>query len=196
LPPPISDFIDREDPLRKAHRSLQLDGGRSNPIVLSIYGKAGVGKSALAIHLAHQIKSQYSDGQLYVNLRGAEAQVRDPSDVLASFLRALGIEGAAIPEGLDERAALFRARLAHRRVLIMLDNAANEAQVRPLLPGTSACATIITSRALLASLEGILTINLDVLDPASAVTLLGKLAGLDRVASDLGASHEIARLCG
>jgi tetratricopeptide (TPR) repeat protein len=165
-------------------------------VVSAIAGKGGVGKTALAVHAAYQLQPQFPDGQLYVNLRGAERQALQPADVLAQLLRALGIPSALIPEGVDERAGLYRRQLTRRRVLIVLDNAADEAQVRPLLPGSGSSAVLITSRALLAGLDTAHTIHLDVLHEDEALDLLRKLAGRARVAHELEAAKAISRLCG
>jgi DNA-binding SARP family transcriptional activator len=152
LPPDIDDFTGREGDLAEVARLLE--GERVTAIVISeIVGKAGVGKTALAIHLAHRLRPCFPDGQLYVNLRGAEAQALDPAEVLAGFLRALGVQGAAIAEGLGERVRQYRSRLTDRQVLVVLDNAASEAQVRPLLPNSPGCAALVTSRARLSGLE-------------------------------------------
>jgi tetratricopeptide (TPR) repeat protein len=132
-----------------------LEAEQATAVVISaIAGKAGVGKTALAVHVAHRLRPRFSDGQLYVNLRGTEAQARDPAEVLAEFLRALGVEGSAVPERLEERMRLFRAWLADWRVLVVLDNAASEAQVRPLLPGGPGCGVLVTSRTRLGGAGG------------------------------------------
>jgi DNA-binding SARP family transcriptional activator/tetratricopeptide (TPR) repeat protein len=195
LPPDIDDFTGRQDAMAQLQRLLE--GEQATAIVISaIAGKAGVGKTALAIRVAHRLRPCFPDGQLYVNLRGAQAEALDPADVLAGFLRALGIDGARIPEGLEERARLYRARLADQRVLVLLDNAANEAQVRPLLPGSQGCAVLVTSRSRLAGLEAAHPLILDVLDSDQAVELLARLAGPDRVATEPQAAQQIVRLCG
>jgi DNA-binding SARP family transcriptional activator/predicted negative regulator of RcsB-dependent stress response len=195
LPPDVDDFTGREAVVAQVERLLE--GDRSTAIVISaIAGKAGVGKTALAVRVAHRLRPHFADGQLYVNLRGAEAQALDPADVLAGFLRALGVEGAAIAEGLEERVQQFRARLADRRVLVVLDNAADEAQVRPLLPASQGCAALVTSRTQLSGLEAAHPLCLDVLDPDQAVQLLAKLAGSGRVAAEPEAAAAIVRLCG
>jgi DNA-binding SARP family transcriptional activator len=195
LPPDVDDFTGREAVVAQVQRLLE--GDRSTAIVISaIAGKAGVGKTALAVRVAHRLRPRFADGQLYVNLRGVEAQALDPADVLAGFLRALGVEGAAIAEGLEERAQQFRTRLADRRVLVVLDNAADEAQVRPLLPASQGCAALVTSRTQLSGLEAAHPLCLDVLDPDQAVQLLAKLAGSGRVAAEPEAAAAIVRLCG
>jgi DNA-binding SARP family transcriptional activator len=195
LPPDIEDFTGREGDLAEVQQLLE--GERATAIVISaIAGKAGVGKTALAVHLAHRLRSHFSDGQLYVNLRGVEAQALDPAEVLAGFLRVLGVEGAMIAEGLDERMRQYRSRLADRRVLVVLDNAAAEAQVRPLLPASPGCAALVTSRARLSGLEAAHPLTLDVLETDQAVALLAKLAGPGRVAAEPKAAQSIVRLCG
>jgi tetratricopeptide (TPR) repeat protein len=195
LPPDVDDFTGREVVVAQVQRLLEGDG--STAIVISaIAGKAGVGKTALAVRVAHRLRPRFPDGQLYVNLRGVEAQALDPAEVLAGFLRALGVEGAAIAEGLEERMQQFRTRLADRRVLVVLDNAADEAQVRPLLPASQGCAALVTSRTQLSGLEAAHPLCLDVLDPDQAVQLLAKLAGSGRVAAEPEAAAAIVRLCG
>jgi DNA-binding SARP family transcriptional activator len=195
LPPDIDDFTGREVAVAEVQRLLE--GERVSAIVISaIAGKAGVGKTALAVRVAHRLRSRFADGQLYVNLRGAEAQALDSSDVLAGFLRALGSEGGVIAEGLEERARQYRSRLADRRVLVVLDNAASEAQVRPLLPASPGCAVLVTSRAPLSGLEAAHPLTLDVLEADQAVELLAKLAGPRRVAAEPEAAQAIVRLCG
>ena len=195
LPPDIEDFTGREVAVAQVQELLERE--QATAIVISaIAGKAGVGKTALAVRVAHRLRPRFADGQLYVNLRGAEDQALDPADVLAGFLRALGVEGAVIPEELEERVCLYRSRLADRRVLVVVDNAASEAQVRPLLPGSRGCAVLVTSRARLGGLEAAHSLTLDVLDPDQAVELLARLAGPERVAAESEAARQIVRLCG
>jgi DNA-binding SARP family transcriptional activator/tetratricopeptide (TPR) repeat protein len=195
LPPDIDDFTGREATTAQVQRLLESE--EATAIVISaIAGKAGVGKTALAVHLAHRLRPHFPDGQLYVNLRGAEAQALDPPDVLAMFLRALGVDGARIPEGLEERVQQYRARLADRRVLVVLDNAASEAQVRPLLPAGRGCAALVTTRAPLSGLEAAHPLTLEVLEADQAVQLLDKLAGPGRVAAEPQAALQIVGLCG
>jgi tetratricopeptide (TPR) repeat protein len=200
LPPDIHDFTGRDQPVRQARtllaRTPDRPAGVRTVVVSAIAGKPGVGKTALAIHLAHQLRPQFPDGQLYVNLRGPEAEPLDPGRVLREFLHAMGVAEATIPEGLEERARLYRARLADRRVLVVLDNAATEAQLRPLLPGGASCAVLITSRTRLTGLEAAHLIDLDVLGPESAVELLAKVAGPERVTAEPQAAQRIVAYCG
>jgi tetratricopeptide (TPR) repeat protein len=199
LPPDIADFTGREEAAGLIARRLTGRDSASPPrtvAVTAIAGMGGVGKTALALHAAHARADAFPDGQLYVNLRGAEADPVDPAQALAGFLLALGVEGTAVPDGLADRSALYRSRLAERRVLIVLDNAVSEQQVRPLLPAAAGCAVLVTSRVPLTGLEGARLIDLDVFHPAQAVELLARIAGRDRVGAEPAAAAEIARLCG
>ncbi|MFL6185960.1 MAG: helix-turn-helix domain-containing protein [Actinomycetes bacterium] len=149
LPPSVTDFTGREAEVAEIFGLLatgSLDG--ANAVVVSaVAGKPGIGKTTLAVHVAHRLRHELPDGQLYVNLQGAQAHPLDPGAVLARFLRALGLDGSSIPDGLEERAERYRMLLADRRVLVVLDNAGSEAQVRPLLPGSPSCGVLVTSRA-------------------------------------------------
>lgn len=198
LPPDISDFVGRQDALRQIRGLIEGGQDRSGTAVTisSIAGKAGVGKTALAVRVAHQLMPHFPDGQLYVNLRGAEARPVPPDTVLERFLRVLGVDRSAIPEDLEQRVMLYRARLAGKRVLVLLDNAASAAQVRPLLPGAASCAVLVTSRIRLPELEGAHPVLLDVLDQPQAVELLGNIAGPARVLAETGPADEIVTLCG
>ena len=171
-------------------------GRPAAPAVATICGRPGVGKTTLAVHVAHRVCEVFPDGQLYVNLRGIEAEPADPSQVLARFIRAFGVEGQAIPGDLDERAELFRGLTATRRVLVVLDNAANERQVRPLLPGSPGCGVLVTSRVRLSALEGAQVTDLDGFEPEPALALLAKVTGPARVAAEPAAAERVVRLCG
>jgi DNA-binding SARP family transcriptional activator/transcriptional regulator with XRE-family HTH domain len=197
LPPDTEDFTGRQFALQRLHaRVRDRRHGSTAVVITAAVGKAGVGKTTLAVHAAHQLRRSFPDGQLYVNLRGVEAQALDPAEVLGGFLRALGVEGRSIPDDLDERARLYRSLLADRRTLVLLDNAADEAQVRPLLPAGAGNVVLITSRARLAGLALTEVIDLDVLPPEEAVELLGKIIGADRVAREPQTAETIAALCG
>jgi tetratricopeptide (TPR) repeat protein/Mrp family chromosome partitioning ATPase len=195
LPTDITDFTGRKTQFAIVQH-LTATANRCTAVLVAISGKAGVGKTTLAVHAAHRLRVHYPDGQLFVNLCGAQAHPLAPGDVLARFLRSLGVDRAAIPDDVEERAALYRSRLADRRLLILLDNAACEAQLRPLLPGTAGCAVLVTSRARMAGLNGTRLIDLDILKPDQAVELLARVAGPLRVAVEPGAAREIVRLCG
>jgi DNA-binding SARP family transcriptional activator len=140
LPPAVTGFTGRQDALASLLGMVRGEPGDGEVAIAVITGKPGVGKTALAVRAAHQLRPRFPDGQLYVDLRGVEPRPLEPSDVLADLLRALEVDGAAIPDGLEQRASLYRTLLADRRVLVVLDNAADEGQVRPLLPGGIGCA--------------------------------------------------------
>ncbi|MEV0992073.1 BTAD domain-containing putative transcriptional regulator [Streptomyces sp. NPDC049949] len=197
LPPATADFTARARPLAELVRHLVGAGGDAAPArtalpVCVVSGTGGVGKSALAVEAAHRTAGAYPDGHLYADLSGATAPA-SPEEVLARFLRALG---RPVPDSLQERVDLYRTALAGRRMLLVLDDAGCEAQVRPLLPGTASCAVVVTSRSRLPALTGAHRIELDVLGPAEAVALLARVAGAERVSAEPAAARCIARLCG
>jgi DNA-binding SARP family transcriptional activator/Tfp pilus assembly protein PilF len=167
-------------------------------VISAIGGTAGVGKTALAIQWAHQVAGRFPDGQLYVNLRGYDPdEPVSAGDALAGFLGALGVPGQQIPDREDDRARLYRSRLAGRRMIVVLDNARDGDQVRPLLPGDPGCVAVVTSRDSLAGLvaaDGARRLDLDVLPQADAVALLRSLIG-GRVDADPDAAAQLAGLC-
>jgi DNA-binding SARP family transcriptional activator len=197
LPPSIGTFTGRADELIRLIELLRSAG--AGPVVISaIDGAGGIGKSALAVQAAFRLTEQFPDGQLYVDLQGATEGLSalDPGAALAWFLRSLGVDNARIPTDLDEMSAAFRSEVSAQRLLIVLDNAADADQVRPLLPSGPGCAVVITSRRVLATLDGAAHIHLDVLPLDEAVTLLERLIGPARVAAEYQAAVEIADLCG
>lgn len=199
LPGPVREFTGRHDELAALTGLLDNRHGTAPAIVISaISGMAGVGKTALAVHWARHAADRFPDGQLYVNLRGYGLEPPMPaSDALAGFLRSLGVPGADVPAEVGERAAQFRSLLAGRRMLLLLDNAAEPEQVRALLPGDPGCVTLVTSRDTLPGLvarEGAVRLELDVLPLADAVGLLRKLIG-PRVDAEPGAATVLAKLC-
>lgn len=195
LPADLVDFVGRG---AETDRVLEMLGASAAPAVptCAIVGQPGVGKTSLAVHVAHRLRASYPDGQLFVDLRGADQRPLGADDVLARFLRALGTPAAAIPRELQERAALYRSLLADRRVLVVLDNAADAEQARPLLPGTPSCAVLVTSRDRLAGLVGSACVDLDVLATDGALALLGRAAGEGRLRAEPRAARELVRLCG
>jgi tetratricopeptide (TPR) repeat protein/DNA-binding SARP family transcriptional activator len=175
----------------RAHR-------RETIVISAIGGTAGVGKTALALRWAHQVAERFPDGQLYVNLRGYDPdQLMPPGDALAGFLRALGVSGEDIPPREEDRAARYRSLLSGRRILVVLDNARDVAQVRPLLPGSATCVTVVTSRDMLAGLvarDGAYRLELDLLPPTEATDLLRTLIG-ERAVRDPNATNALAQAC-
>lgn len=144
LPPDAADFSGREREVSQLGAAL---AGRDPTSAVSVLtGPPGVGKTSVAVHVAHRVRPLFPDGQLYVDLRGAQRQPLEPAEVLARFLRALGVAGSAVPAGLADRTAMFRARLAGRRVLVVLDDAGSQDQVAPLLPTVPGCAALVTAR--------------------------------------------------
>ncbi|GLZ33341.1 SARP family transcriptional regulator [Lentzea sp. NBRC 105346] len=198
LPADLRTFSGRADHL--ARLDAMLDQGADTVVITAIAGVAGVGKTALAVHWAHRVRDRFPDGQLYLNLRGYdEAPPTSAADALGQILRSLGVENDRVPRELDERAALYRSLLSQRRVLLVLDNAASESQVRPLLPGTAQCAVVITSRndlRGLAALDDVHQMELDVLAPAEAEELIIRALGSARAGAEPEAVAELARLCG
>ncbi|WP_431953320.1 ATP-binding protein [Nocardia lijiangensis] len=195
LPPDTDDFTGRNDQIAHLINILSTTNRTTVPIA-TVSGQAGVGKTALAIHVAHRVADAFPDGQLYANLRGAEPLALDAGEVIAGFLRELGVDGSDIPEETDQRSRMYRAHLAGRRAIVVLDNAADEAQIRPLLPGTSTCAVLVTSRSLMAALSGANAIYLEVLPPSQSVDLLTRLIGTERAQAEPEAVAAVARLCG
>lgn len=199
LPPDIADFIGREAELSLA-RDLLARADRDRPYgglpICILTGPGGVGKSALAVHTAHQISAAYPDGQLYVDLQGAGDRHADPGEILSRFLRALGVAGQEVPAGQDERAALYRSLVADRRMLVLLDNAADEGQIRQLLPGGTGCAVIVTARSRITGLPGGQLIQLGMLDDGQATELLQRVAGASRISAEPAETRALVRLTG
>ncbi|MEU9445321.1 BTAD domain-containing putative transcriptional regulator [Streptomyces sp. NPDC048304] len=193
LPPPPAHFTGRVD-VRRALRHALTEPAAPAPAVAVISGMAGVGKSALALHVAHELRERFTDGQLYVNLHGATPGMTPLTCVqaLAALLRDLGVEPRSIPEHPDAAAALLRSLLAPARVLLVLDDAATAAQVRPLLPAGSGCAVIVTSRSPLTALDGARRFPLGPLTGEDSAALLRAVSGRE----GLDAGHALVELTG
>jgi len=201
LPADLATFTGRDTDLRELIGAIDSARGAARTVVISaLEGMAGVGKTQLVVHAAHELvrAGRYRDMQLFVNLRGFDPDQppADPSAVLDSFLRALEVPAQQIPTDLDARAAMFRDRLHDKDALIVLDNAASEEQVRRLIPAGPGCLVLITSRRHLAGLEDAFLHQLDVLAAAEAVELLGRIAGVERVQAEPAAAAAIAESCG
>lgn len=196
LPADTTDFTGRSEHLLKLRDLLAPEQDGAAVSISAITGKPGVGKTTLAVHAAHQLRENFPDGQLYVDLRGTETNPVAPAEVLARFLRALGLDGSAIPDDLEERAAIYRSRLASKRVLVLLDNASTAAQLRPMLPGVPGSAVLVTSRTRIVDLGSIRLIDLDILSPPQAVELLARIIGEQRVEAEREEAKQIAMLCG
>ncbi|MFE7801685.1 BTAD domain-containing putative transcriptional regulator [Nocardia sp. NPDC057440] len=204
LPADIADFTGRDDTIRRiTDRLTRTD--RSAVPVCAIGGMGGIGKSALAVHVAHGIRDRFPDGQLHVDLHGfahpprqhGTARSGTPAiDTLGDFLRALGVPEGEIAPTLAERSAQYRSCLDGRRVLVVLDNARDAEQVAPLIPGTPGSAVLITSRSALAELPGALDVRLGLLGRDEARDLLATLVGVGRVAAEPAAVEDVITACG
>ena len=160
LPPDIADFTGRSDHVDHVVLALSGRNTKSAPVIVAISGMAGIGKSAVAVHASHIAAEEFPDGQLYVDLRGSQNTPLTADVVLASLLSRLQPEVEQPAASLESRAAVYRSILADRRVLVLLDNAIDEAQVRPLLPGSGSCSVVLTSRRRLSTIEGATQIDL------------------------------------
>ncbi|MFD8221577.1 BTAD domain-containing putative transcriptional regulator [Streptomyces sp. NPDC059697] len=201
LPLDLPTFTGRRAELDEVLAPLSSEGRSAETVVISaIGGMAGVGKTTLAVHWAHRVTDRYPDGQLYVNLRGFDPSgaVMRPDEAIRGFLDTLGVPPERVPHGLDAQAALYRSMLAGRRFLVLLDNARDSDHVRPLLPGTPGCLTIVTSRNQLSGLvaaHGAHSLTLRPLDTDEARELLIRRLGAERVAAEQEAVAEIIALC-
>ncbi|MFE6869231.1 ATP-binding protein [Kitasatospora sp. NPDC057692] len=200
LPYAVPDFTGRREEVdRLLALAAGTGGARARPLVISaIDGMAGVGKTALAVHVAHALAGRFPDGQLFVDLRGFTPGQRPlaPGAALASLLRAAGVSESALPPHTEERARLWRSRAAGRRYLVVLDNAVDAEQVRPLIPGGPRCLVLVTSRRRMPALDGAVGVPLDVLSHDEAVELFARVAGPERVAGHAATVDEIVAQCG
>jgi DNA-binding SARP family transcriptional activator/tetratricopeptide (TPR) repeat protein len=200
LPADIGDFTGREMQVQHLCDMLTRGTAVASPgafPIAFVAGAGGLGKTTLAVHAAHKIRDHFRDGQLYVDLLGATTQPLRSGDVLARFLRDLGVDGDKVPAGDEERAALYRTLLTGRRVLIVLDNARDAAQVRPLLPGSASCAVLVTSRNRTADLASTRFVDLNVLDDHEALSLFARILGDadERALAEPDATAEVLVAC-
>jgi DNA-binding SARP family transcriptional activator/tetratricopeptide (TPR) repeat protein len=196
LPADLPDFVGRAVTVVGLVSALAPRPGTFAAPVAVVSGPPGTGKSVLALHVAHRLRDDYPDGQFYADLDATGDRPRDPADVLADFLHALGVFGAGLPDGATARAALFRSRLAGRRVLVVLDDAAGAAQVRPLLPADGGCAVLVTARSRLPGLTGVHDVDLKVFGAQDSTRLLAAVAGAGRVATEPAHAADIVEFCG
>ena len=198
LPAAVPAFAGRQAELAVLSRMLDQPGGTA--VITAIGGTAGVGKTSLAVHWAHQVAAEFPDGQLFVNLRGFDPSGTPvmPADAVLVLLDALEVTPDRLPGTVEAQLGLYRSLLAGKRMLIVFDNARDEAQVRPLLPGALTCRVVITSRNQLAGLaaaESARSLMLDVLTDEEAIQLLGQRVGADRVAADPDAARLLIIAC-
>ncbi|MGW5276514.1 BTAD domain-containing putative transcriptional regulator [Streptomyces sp. NPDC004044] len=195
LPVDLPDFTGRERELDVVQRTLTRPTASQPPAVLLV-GGGGVGKTALAVRLGHRLRSAFPDGQLYAALRGSGARPADPHAVQGRLLRALGTDPDRIPADPDERAEVYRLALAGRQLLLTLDDAVDDEQVQPLLPGSGDTAVLITSRGRLSTPLGARVLQLADLPHGHSVRLLARMLGTERVTREPAAAAAIARYCG
>lgn len=196
LPPAVGTFTGRTRELDRIGDALSGCETRSVPIV-TVAGPGGIGKSALAVQAAHNVAAEFPDGQLYVNLQGATPGVQPmtPRDALDRLLRSVGDANFDTPGDVGEASGRLRTLTAGRRLLVVLDDVVDDAQVRPLLPGGTQSAVLITSRSVLTSLDGALSHQLGALSSEESVVLLARITGMDRLQAEPDAADELVRLC-
>jgi DNA-binding SARP family transcriptional activator len=194
VPAVLADFTGRDLEVKELCDTLAA--GNDGVVIAAVTGTGGIGKSALAARVAHLVKEHFPHGQLYVNLAGTAKEPAVPGDVQARLMRDLGVSPRHIPASGEEREVRYRSVLADKRLLLVLDDAKDAAQVRPLLPGTGGCAVLITSRARLADLAGVSRCDLPELEPADALALFSRIAGADRADAEPAAVEAILGSCG
>ena len=199
VPPPPADFTGRAEHLDRLERllisSTRRSGSRQQTVCV-ISGMPGVGKTSLALRSARAVRSAFPEGQLHIDLRGADLEPVSTAAAVSRLLRGLGVKDRAIPGDPDEACALYRSLLAERRVLVVLDNAHDAAQIRPLLPGSGGSATLITARNRCAELEGAVHLSLPELSVDESIDMLEKCSGTHGVSNDPEAAHALIEACG
>lgn len=196
LPPDVVDFTGREEEVKALAGMVRAAGTGAGVPVAVITGLPGVGKTSLAVRVAHAIRDSFGDGQLWISLDGASGHPREAADVLGDLLRTLGLHGSELPGSVAARAALYRSRLAGRRVLVIADDAGSVSQIEPLLPGTGGSAVIVTSRSSLVALPGAQLLPLGPLTSREAADLLSKIVGSPRISAEREATATLVSMCG
>lgn len=196
LPARVPYFTGQTELIASLRRRLTAGHGSPAELVAVITGRGGVGKSTVANEIANELAAEFPDGQLYARMADGVERTENVSNILRQFLCALGFSAAEIPAGVEDRAAFYRSAIAGRRVLTVIDDAVDEAQVRPLVPGTPTCRLIMTTRARTAALPGSAVFELDVLDTAAGIELLAAMTGRERVNAELREAGELVDLCG
>lgn len=198
LPTDVADFTGRAAEVSAIRQHLipaHEEATRAVPVVVLV-GKGGVGKTSIAVHASHRVADDFPGGQLFADLHGGASRPVAAMQVLERFLRALGLPGSHIPDGLDERAEVYRNLVAARKILVVLDDAVDESQILPLLPGSGAAAVIITSRRRLTGLPGATHIEVNVFDVEKSLDLLARIVGDVRVQAQAQAAIAVAEHCG
>ncbi|APU16198.1 MULTISPECIES: helix-turn-helix domain-containing protein [Actinoalloteichus] len=198
LPPEVGDLTERGTELRRLRRLAAATAAETHrgATIVVLFGAPGVGKTTLAVRAGHELAEEFPDARFFVNMRGMDAERLTPGQALGRLLLALGVEQARIPDDTDDRAGLYRSLLHDRRVLLVLDNVGDEAQIRPLLPSGPGCMVLLTSRRVLSGLESVHRLLLDVLSPSGAVELLESIIGPERAAREPAATTRVAQLSG
>ena len=200
LPAGTAGFVGRADALAQLDKLVEAGGPNPTVVISAVSGMAGIGKTTLAVHWARRVAGHFPPGQLYTNLRGfgPAGAAATPAEVMLSFLDALEVPAQRVPAGLDAQTALYRSLMADRRMLVLLDNARDADQVRPLLPGAPGCLVLVTSRNHLTGLiasAGAVPLPLDLLNHGEARDLLAQRLGADRIAAEPAAVEEIIERC-
>jgi DNA-binding SARP family transcriptional activator/tetratricopeptide (TPR) repeat protein len=198
LPASIADFTGREEIVTELTELLcpPREGARGYVPVFVLAGKGGVGKTTLALHVAHAAGRYFPDGQLFGQLREGDNGIANPHELLGGFLCALGMPAVGLPSSTAERAATYRSLLADRRVLIVLDDMDDASQVAPLIPGGTGCAVIVTCRSHVSGLAGARYFRIGDLDEDASIELIGKIVGAERLAAEGAQVRALVRLCG
>ncbi|HET9895860.1 MAG TPA: BTAD domain-containing putative transcriptional regulator [Streptosporangiaceae bacterium] len=195
LPPDVPDFAGRREAVKRVSELLSGGSPGAWPAIASVTGMPGTGKSTLAVHVAHQLREEFGDGQIYLDLGGDDLGAVDPHDALGQVLTGLGLTAESIPATSGERAAMLRSLCADRRFLLVLDNVSAAGQVLPLIPAGSGCGLLVTSRGGLPELQSWPQVELAPLGLREGVELLSRIVGTDRVQADMQAATRVVELC-